>query len=273
MMTMKMKMMTTIRKMTNKNSKHQKNPPSNQIIIYKKHPVYSAIINKKRNIHKILATKSSSLELTEFLKKNNISLKTKIEIVENQQITNLVEEKNHQGIAAFCSKLPIKNQYDLLEKLYEIKESQQKLPPLLLLDQISDPHNVGAIIRSATAFGVKNIIFCEHNAPKENITMIKTSVGTIEQANIFIVTNFNNLIEKLKKINYWCIGLDGSAKADIKEIKKFDDIALIIGSEGDGIRQLVKKNCDLLVKIAIDKEVESLNASVATSIALYELGN
>ena len=86
-----------------------------------------------------------------------------------------------------------------------------------------------------------------------------------------MVVNFNNLIEKLKKIGYWCVGLAGEGKTSIQTLKEYKNIALIVGSEGDGIRDLVKKNCDLLAKIEIDKEVESLNASVAAAIALYEL--
>ena len=158
----------------------------------------------------------------------------------------------------------------MLEELYALEEGEKR-PTLLLLDQVSDPHNVGAIIRSAIGFGVTKIIFCEHNSPKENATIVKSSAGTIEMADLIVVTNFSNLIEKLKKIDYWCIGLAGEAKNDISIIKEYQNIALIIGSEGSGIRDLVKKNCDLLAKININDEVESLNASVAAAITLHEI--
>ena len=150
-------------------------------------------------------------------------------------------------------------------------DDKKDLPKLLLLDQISDPQNIGAIIRSAISFGVTKIIFCEHNSPKENATIVKAAAGTIEFCDLIVVTNFNNLIEKIKKIGYWCFGLAGEGTFTLKEAQTYDHVALIVGSEGDGIRSLVKKNCDLLVKIDIDEKVESLNASVATAIALYEL--
>ena len=228
---------------------------------------------KRRKIFEILVTKNSSSELENFLTKNSLlSLKPLIKEVEGQKIEATVGANHlHQGIALRCSKLPTQNQIQLLEELHALEG--KNLPTLLLLDQLSDPQNIGAIIRSAASFGVKKIIFSEHSAPKENATIAKSAAGTLELIDLVIVTNFNNLIEKLKKIDYWCIGLDGSAKMLITEVvtQNYKNIALIIGSEGIGMRDLVKKNCDILAKIEINKDVESLNASVAAAIALYEL--
>ncbi|MBM5782598.1 MAG: 23S rRNA (guanosine(2251)-2'-O)-methyltransferase RlmB [Pelagibacterales bacterium] len=259
-------------KSQNQNSKKfYRAKTGNNIVIYGKHPVFSAIQKKRRKIIQILVTKNTQNELDEFLKKNKIfEYKNLIKIVDPNQLDSLLgKDQLHQGIAIECSKLPIKNQFELLEELHSLEK--EKLPNLLLLDQLSDPQNIGAIIRSAVSFGVTKIIFCEHNAPKESATMARSSVGTIEMADIIVVTNFSNLIEKLKKIGYWCIGLDGCSNHSICEIKNYDHVALVVGSEGNGIRDLVKKNCDILTKIAINENVESLNASVATSIALYEL--
>lgn len=250
----------------------ESNFSSNQVWICGKHPVFTAIKQNRRKIHEILTTQNSLSDLKNFLSKNSLqNFSSLIKLVDNQAIENLVgRQQPHQGLLVKASRLPVKNQNDLLEELYAFEEGA-KLPPLLLLDQISDPHNVGAIIRSATSFGVKKIIFCEHNAPQENSTIVKSSAGTIEFADLIVVTNFNNLIEKLKKIGYWCVGLAGEGKAKLSEVKDCKNIALIVGSEGSGIRDLVKKNCDFLVRIEIDKEVESLNASVAAAIALYEI--
>jgi 23S rRNA (guanosine2251-2'-O)-methyltransferase len=237
-----------------------------------KHPIFTILQKKRRNIFEILATKNTVSDLENFLKNNSLNnLKPLIKVVDNDRIESLFgKNQPNQGLAIRASRIPTKNQNDLLEELHAFEEGD-KLPTLLLLDQISDPHNVGAIIRSAVSFGVKKIIFSEHNSPKENATIVKSSAGTIELVDLVIVTNFNNLIEKLKKIGYWCIGLAGEAVTPITAIKEYKNIALIIGSEGDGMRDLVKKNCDILARIEIDKEVESLNASVAASIALYEL--
>ncbi len=244
---------------------------SNSLWLYGKHSCFSAIENNRRKIFKILVTKNSQNLLDDFLTKNKFfTTKTLVKLVEVNQIESIVgKNQPHQGIAVECSKIPTKSQIDLLEELYTFDKN--KLPNLLLLDQLSDPQNIGAIIRSAVSFGVKKIIFCEHNAPKENAAMAKSSAGTIEVVDLIVVTNFNNLMEKLKKIGYWCIGLEGKSNNLISEIHDYKTIALVIGSEGNGIRDLVKKNCDILAKIPIDEKVESLNASVAASIALYEL--
>ena len=252
-------------------SKNSNTKTGNNLIIYGKHSVFSALKQKRRTIFQILVTKNTKSDLELFLQKQQIQVNQNlIKLVETNQIESLVgKDQLHQGIVIECSRLPIKNQFELLEELHSLEKSQ--LPNLLLLDQLSDPQNIGAIIRSAVSFGITKIIFCEHNAPKESATMARASVGTIEMADLIVVTNFSNLIEKLKKIGYWCVGLDGGSNHQISEIRNYDHIALIVGSEGSGIRDLVKKNCDILTKIIIDDKVESLNASVATSIALYEL--
>ncbi|MBM3579780.1 MAG: 23S rRNA (guanosine(2251)-2'-O)-methyltransferase RlmB, partial [Alphaproteobacteria bacterium] len=220
--------------------KQKKQNNRDDLWICGKHPVLTALKRKRRKIFEVLATRNSILEV-----ENEVRAK----LVSGEVISNLVGQGQlHQGLAARVSRLPIQNQNELLAEL----EASKTLPTLLLLDQISDPHNVGAIIRSAASFGVKKIIFCEHNAPKENATIIKSSAGTIEFVDLVMVTNFSNLIEKLKKIGYWCIGLAGDGKAKIGEIHDYKNIALVVGSEGNGIRELVKKNCDLLVKIEID---------------------
>lgn len=202
-----------------------------------KHPIFNILQKKRRKIFEILATKNTISELENFLQKNSLnSLKPLIRVVDNDRIEFFIGKNQlHQGLAINCSKLPTKNQNDLLEELYAF-EKGAKLPTLLLLDQISDPHNVGAIIRSAVGFGVKKIIFSEHNSPRENATIVKSSAGTIDSADLIIVTNFNNLIEKLKKIDYWVIGLAGEATTSITQIKDYKNIALIIGSEGDGMQ-------------------------------------
>ena len=242
-----------------------------QIWLYGKHSIFTALQKKRRKIFQILVTKNTSAELEKFLQQHNIShLENLVKIVDNDYINSVVgRDQIHQGLAASCSRLPVKSQNDLLEELSKLEKTQ--LPTLILLDQLSDPQNIGAIIRSAVSFGVKKIIFCEHNAPRESATMCKSSAGTIEMVDLIVVVNFSNLLERLKKLGYWCIGLEGTSKTFVSEIKNYDNVALVVGSEGDGIRELVKKNCDVLAKIKIDPSVESLNASVATSIALFDL--
>ncbi len=243
----------------------------NNIWIVGKHPIFMALQNNRRKIYDILVTKNSIAELENFLEKNDLkNLRNLVRVVDNRKIQETIGlNQLHQGMALLASKLKPQDQFAFLQELHELNEDSY--PNLLFLDQISDPQNVGAIIRSACAFGFKKIIFCEHNAVVENSTIVKASAGNIDLVDLVVVTNFNNLLEKLKKLGYWCFGLDSHATTSFDKIKEFKNIALIVGSEGDGIRQLVKKNCDFLLKVETNSQVESLNVSVATAIALYEI--
>jgi len=140
---------------------------------------------------------------------------------------------------------------------------------LVILDQITDVGNVGAIIRSMVAFGINDLVITEHNSVSDYGNLAKASVGLSEKVNIYQVTNLNKLMVKLRELDYWCAGLAGEAKADISELKKFDKVAVILGSEGKGIRDLIKKNVDILVKIPMSNEAESLNVSSAAAIVFY----
>lgn len=248
---------------------HKKNNKS--IWLYGKHPTMNALLNKRRNIEQIVITKNNQIELNQFLADKQIKInKNLIRIADNNFISSLLAKNSlHQGFALKSSPLETISDKEFLSGLN--KFDKNNLPPILILDQLTDPHNIGAIIRSAIAFDVKNIIITKHNFPQESAIISKSSSGTVELVNLIEAVNLNNLLTNLKNIGYWCIGLDGAAKSNIKEVKDYKNLVLIIGSEGCGIRQLVKKNCDLLVKIPIIYEVESLNASNAAAITLYEL--
>ncbi|MFM7620089.1 MAG: 23S rRNA (guanosine(2251)-2'-O)-methyltransferase RlmB [Alphaproteobacteria bacterium] len=236
-----------------------------------KNPVFMALKANRRKFFAIYVTKNSFQELKTFLEKNNLQKHQElVRLVDNQKIDELVGKNFvHQGIALETTKLMVKEQIDFLEELYQLPENN--LPKLLMLDQICDPQNVGAIIRSATAFGFNKIIFCNHNSVIENATVVKASAGNIEFADLIVVNNFNNFLEKIKKIGYWSFGLDSHASISIKEVNQYRNVALVVGAEGEGIRQLVKKNCDFLLKVETSNEVESLNVSVACAIALYQI--
>ena len=242
------------------------------IWLYGKHSVLAAIKSKRRKISKIVITKNNKSLLDNFLLSNKVKIDNSlIKIADNNFISSLFPTNDvlHQGFALQCSLLPSITDKELILKLNKL--GKNNLPAILILDQLTDPHNVGAIIRSAVAFGVKDIVITKHNFPKDSAIISKSSVGTVETVNIVIAGNINNLLADLKNLGYWCIGLDGEARSNINVAKTYDNIALIVGSEGSGIRQLVKKNCDLLVKIPISSQVESLNASNAAAISLYEL--
>jgi 23S rRNA (guanosine2251-2'-O)-methyltransferase len=270
-------------------------PLDDKLFIYGINPVINAINNPSRNIHQIFISRNINQQNLQniltavsprILVNSNL-----IQRVEEEKILEMIHRKSfykaksgnnsgsnvvHQGVLAICDYQLFSNQFDLLSKLHSIKldeESLQKnpLPTLLMLDQITDPQNFGAIIRSAVAFGVYNIIIPEHNAVKETASVVKASAGNIEFAKIYIINNFSELIKKLKDLGYWVVGLDGTASDGIEKISNYRPLVIVAGSEGSGIRQLVKKSCDLLLKIDIDPQVESLNVGAATAIALHRV--
>jgi 23S rRNA (guanosine2251-2'-O)-methyltransferase len=259
-------------KTDNKSSFEQNYSEKDFIWIGGKNPCFLALKNQKRKIFEIIVNKNNLEDLKSFFDKNSLQhLEKIVRVHENVFFQNIFHKDFvHQGIAIRASKIEFKTQFDLLEELNLI-EDKNHLPDVLILDQITDPQNVGAIIRSAVAFNFKKIVFCEFNSAKETASLVKASAGNIDFAEIYVATNINNLIEKLKKIGYWCIGLAGEGNENEKKIAEYKNIVLVVGSEGAGMRNLVKKNCDLLVRIDTNKEVESLNVSVATAIALNEI--
>jgi 23S rRNA (guanosine2251-2'-O)-methyltransferase len=243
---------------------------ANQVCVFGKHPVFAALLNRKRKIYQILVSKNSEAELKKFIADNKFNCDSHlIRIVDNDHINSLLPlGSTHQGFVLKTSPIALTSYNQFLDKIAGVEK--QNLPPLLILDNLTDPHNIGAIIRSAVAFGFKNIVVNERHFPLSSPIIAKAASGMLEVVDLIAAQNLNNFLLDIKKIGYWSVGLDGSAKADIDEVKNYSPIALVLGSEGEGIRRLVKENCDLLVKINITEEVESLNASNAAAIVMYE---
>ena len=149
--------------------------------------------------------------------------------------------------------------------------SKEEHPVLLILDGIEDPHNFGAILRSADIFNVSAVIISKHNQIPLNSTVAKTSAGAINYVPVCMVNNLNQAIEKLKLEGYWIVSSDGSADTYYSDLKYDFKVALVIGSEGFGISKLVLKNSDYVVKIPMAGKVNSLNASVAAGILLANI--
>jgi 23S rRNA (guanosine2251-2'-O)-methyltransferase len=261
------------KKLPQKNNKF-----ANNLIIYGRNCCFAALKNEQRHIIQVIISKNFAKDSENFAKLQNLLQQRKLvhlfQIVEIEAIEKLVDKTHlHQGIVVVTQYLSLYDQNVLLSQIYQMQEQEQKLPNLIFLDQICDPQNVGAIIRSAVAFDCNFILFPQHNSVIETAATIKASAGNIELAQMFVITNINNLLEKLKKIGYWSFGLDAAGSFEIKNLGNYQPLILIIGSEGFGIRNLVKKNCDFLAKININTKVESLNASVAAAIAINYLKN
>jgi len=178
----------------------------------------------------------------------------------------LPREAVHQGMAAVAEMLPGISLEELCEKARE-KENCH----LLVLDQVTDPQNIGAIIRSCAAFDALALMVQDKNSPQESGAMLKAAAGTFELLPVCRVTNLSRAVEKLKKEGFWAVGMDGYAKTDVSALQKGGKLAVIMGSEGAGMRRLVEETCDLTVRLPINPEVESLNVSTAAAVVLYEL--
>ena len=230
------------------------------------HSINSIIKSNRRTIHEVITIKEEYNTINSILKKNSIA--TKITIVEKNNLQRITKIDNqHYKFALKCSVIPGKEYNDLIE-LEQSNNSEKSV--IVIMDQLNDVNNIGAIIRSCAAFNVKNIIVPSHGFPEETSAMIKSSAGNYDLVNIYEVNNLSDTIKLLKSQDYWVAGLASGSGSAIGEIKNFSKLVLVIGSEGKGIRPLVKKNCDILVEIPTNPEVESLNASNAAAIALYE---
>lgn len=169
-------------------------------------------------------------------------------------------EGNHQGVMIEVDSF----KYGSLD---DLKDSER----LILLDKIEDPHNLGAIIRSAESFGFDGVIIPERRSAKVSPTVYKTSAGAINNIKIVMVKNLNRAMEELKDQGFWIYGLAGEAESSINQTDLKGKVALVVGNEGDGLSRMVREHCDMLVKIPMQGMVNSLNASVASAISMYEL--
>lgn len=202
----------------------------------------------------------------------------------NDRILGLAKEKKVPivtlGRNEFINKFGSKNQGCIaeakeyktysLEQLLEICKNETN-PIIVMLDELNDPHNLGAILRSCDVFGVLGVIYKKHNSVSLNATVASTSAGAISYVKCCEVTNLSQSIEKLKKNGFWIVGLAGEATSDLKSIPKDCPLVVVVGSEGYGISRLVRKNCDFMAKIPMNGHVSCLNASVSCAIVLYEL--
>ncbi|RYE06592.1 MAG: 23S rRNA (guanosine(2251)-2'-O)-methyltransferase RlmB [Rickettsiaceae bacterium] len=239
---------------------------SDSYLMYGKHAVIAALNNPQRKIIKIFCTESC-------LKANrnliHVDYNDKIEIVDNQFLNKaLGQNQNHQGISVKLSSIFAYN----LQNLEIIGENYK----VAVLDQITDPQNIGSIIRSAVAFGIKAIIMPQDNSPTENAIIAKIASGALELIKIFKVPNLKAAIEFFKKKNFWVFGFDSAQKNILNSKMLVGRIVLVLGSEDKGLRRLTKEACDYLVKIPMTPNVESLNVANAASIifhASYSISN
>ena len=234
--------------------------------IYGKNAVIEALEANNREFNRILISNTSRADekiekIKELARAKNIIF----QFVGKEKLNQMAQEARHQGVIAQIA--PIK--YMDLDEF--IDKNSAEITSVVILDGVEDSHNLGAIIRSCVAFGVDGLVVQDKNSPLESGAMVKATAGTMEHIKISRVTNLSRAIEILKDNGYWVIGMDGYADTTIDKVNKDGKIALVMGSEGKGMRRLVQENCDASVKLNISPLVESLNVSTAAAIAIYEL--
>ncbi len=184
------------------------------------------------------------------------------------RLAKMCGSHGHQGVVARVDPLAqVKSLDELLEQLEEAGDAQ---PLLLVLDGVTDPHNLGACLRVADGAGAHAVIAPKDHAAGINATVAKVASGAAETVPYFMVTNLARTLGELKERNIWCIGTSDDAEKTIYDVDLKGPVALVLGAEGEGMRQLTRKTCDELVRIPMRGAVESLNVSVASGVCLYE---
>ncbi len=228
------------------------------MLVYGKN-VARDLLKKNKDIRKVIIQDSFDDKEIILLIENN---KIPVERCSKKKIDDLCSGL-HQGIIL---DIPDYQYYDFCDIL-----QNDEIEVVVLLDHLEDPHNLGAIIRTCEAAGVDAIIIPKDRQVQLNATVMKTSVGTLDNVKIISVTNLVNAIERLKKAGFWVVGTALENSVDYRTIDYSGKIALVIGNEGAGLSSLVAKKCDFLAKIPMYGKTNSLNASVAAGIMIYEI--
>lgn len=229
-------------------------------LIEGKNAIYEHI-KSNHSVRKLYVLKGSRDDRINYIvdeaKKTNATIK----FVDRDFLDSISESKKHKGIIAEV------DEYKYFELDDVLNQNTKDGMFLLILDEIEDPHNLGAIIRSASLFGVDGIIIKNRNACQVNTTVISSSAGAIEYVKVIRVNNISKTIEYLKEQNFWVYGLDSDGE-DITKEEFSKNICLVVGNEGSGISRLVKEKCDKMLSIKTTNVIDSLNASVAAGISM-----
>ena len=243
-------------------SEHGARPARQENWLYGLHAVQAALANPRRKLGRVVLT-PRVLQLIDAELLDGM----KVETMELGAIDRLLPPGAvHQGAALEAAPLP---QVDLDSLLAAPSDGRRRV--VLVLDQLSDPHNVGAILRSAAAFGVLAVVVQDRHAPPQSGALAKAASGALDTVPYVEVVNITRALEKLAEHGFWRIALAGDGDQTLAAAIPDGDVALVMGSEGDGIRRLVRENCDVAASIPIEGVMESLNVSNAAAIALYEL--
>lgn len=233
------------------------------MIVYGKNVVEAILASSREINHIYVDHKFADHKLINRLKK----IKVKMTYSSKHELNQLTNNGLHQGIA-----LDVED-YKYLTIHQYLAEYGKDENNVVMLDEIQDPHNFGSIIRTCESIGVKTIIISKNNQVHLNATVAKVSAGALEYVKIVEVTNLNQTIKLLKENDFWIVGTTLNTDKSYKELDKEMKKVIIFGNEGKGLRPLVERNCDILVKIPMIGNVNSLNVGVSVGVVLYELIN
>lgn len=238
---------------------------TNELIIEGKNSVLEAF-RAKKTVDKLFVLDGASESIIKSILKEARKSNTIIQFVSKERLDQISETGKHQGVLAKVSAY----KYSTVEDILENAKSKNEEPFIILLDDIEDPHNLGAIIRTANLAGAHGVIIPKHRAVGLTTTVVKTSAGALNYTPVAKVTNLSKTIEELKDKGLWfvCADMDGKSmyKLNLKGA-----IGLVIGNEGNGVSRLVKEKCDFIASIPMKGDIDSLNASVATGVLAYEI--
>jgi 23S rRNA (guanosine2251-2'-O)-methyltransferase len=233
-----------------------------KIYIYGKHALVEAITNSPQIVKKVFLANENDKEIMALLRKNEIPHSP---LGKGQSVGDLEKDAKHQGVIGLIGLDRLLTTYEQFIKNLEVTPDTS----LVIMGELQDPHNVGAVIRSAAAFGVAGVLIPDHNQAPVTGAVIKVSAGMAFRVPLVQVGNINNVISDLKKRGFWIYGLEGTSKQSIVN-EKFDaPTAFVLGNEAVGIRAKTSELCDVLLSIPMHPQCESMNVASSTAVALY----
>jgi 23S rRNA (guanosine2251-2'-O)-methyltransferase len=235
------------------------------LYIYGKHPVEEALARAPKTVQKIFMKDHLDPKLAAYLKDESAKWKIPLVRADDRKLDLMSGNGVHQGIVALVAPVAFAELKEWIATL-----DMAANPSCIMLDELEDPHNVGAIIRTAAGLGASGVILGKHNQSQITGTVYKASAGTLGAIPLIRVTNINDAILKLKEAGFWIAGLDAHGKEKLWDATFDSPTCFVIGAEGKGVRAKTLEHCDFLFSVPMDNAVESLNASVTAALALYE---
>jgi len=226
-------------------------------IIYGWHSALAALRNPRRKVRKLLATRNALQRLAEA---GVTGLPAPVDARDIDRLAGA--DAVHQGIAVIADPLPEPD-------ISELQDAKL----VVVLDQVTDPHNVGAVLRSAAAFGADALLLTERHGPEESGVLAKAASGGLEHVALIRVKNLAHALDELSELGFFRIGLDSGHSEPLEAVAPTNKTALVLGAEGKGLRRLTREKCDVLARIAMPGAIKSLNVSNAAAVALYSLKN